>query len=161
MEKTKFAKFIFIFSVHRNWVIILIFFSPFPPSFPGSIGTSFQCHSIHQDHICTDDSDKVRFTWMFHSQDAYALQGFYILLLLHKDVLFCRYSSWFLVAFWTVSSIIRYILFSRQSFRQLMRNLFFVLYFYFFLYSFAVLNICDLPYWHPQLIKNSNGFSIF
>ncbi|NWZ66639.1 RNF38 ligase, partial [Acrocephalus arundinaceus] len=24
----------------------------------GSIGTSFQCHSIHQDHICTDDSDK-------------------------------------------------------------------------------------------------------
>ncbi|XP_058721309.1 E3 ubiquitin-protein ligase RNF38 isoform X2 [Poecile atricapillus] len=27
-----------------------------PP--PGSIGTSFQCHSIHQDHICTDDSDK-------------------------------------------------------------------------------------------------------
>ncbi|KAF4798587.1 hypothetical protein TURU_062586 [Turdus rufiventris] len=24
-----------------------------------SIGTSFQCHSIHQDHICTDDSDKV------------------------------------------------------------------------------------------------------
>nr|XP_021389537.2 E3 ubiquitin-protein ligase RNF38 [Lonchura striata domestica] len=27
-----------------------------PP--PGSIGPSFQCHSIHQDHICTDDSDK-------------------------------------------------------------------------------------------------------
>ncbi|XP_076219037.1 E3 ubiquitin-protein ligase RNF38 isoform X2 [Aptenodytes patagonicus] len=27
-----------------------------PP--PGSIGTSFQCHSIHQDHICNDDSDK-------------------------------------------------------------------------------------------------------
>ncbi|XP_053859107.1 E3 ubiquitin-protein ligase RNF38 isoform X2 [Vidua macroura] len=27
-----------------------------PP--PGSIGTSFQCHSIHEDHICTDDSDK-------------------------------------------------------------------------------------------------------
>ncbi|XP_075344787.1 E3 ubiquitin-protein ligase RNF38 isoform X2 [Mycteria americana] len=25
---------------------------------PGSIGTSFQCHSIHQDHICNDDSDK-------------------------------------------------------------------------------------------------------
>ncbi|NXW47069.1 RNF38 ligase, partial [Nyctiprogne leucopyga] len=24
----------------------------------GSIGTSFQCHSIHQDHICNDDSDK-------------------------------------------------------------------------------------------------------
>ncbi|XP_074022380.1 E3 ubiquitin-protein ligase RNF38 [Numenius arquata] len=27
-----------------------------PP--PGSIGASFQCHSIHQDHICNDDSDK-------------------------------------------------------------------------------------------------------
>ncbi|OPJ79637.1 hypothetical protein AV530_001591 [Patagioenas fasciata monilis] len=27
-----------------------------PP--PGSIGTPFQCHSIHQDHICNDDSDK-------------------------------------------------------------------------------------------------------
>ncbi|XP_064295580.1 E3 ubiquitin-protein ligase RNF38 isoform X2 [Phalacrocorax carbo] len=27
-----------------------------PP--PGSIGTSFQCHSIHQDHMCNDDSDK-------------------------------------------------------------------------------------------------------
>ncbi|KAM7023520.1 E3 ubiquitin-protein ligase RNF38 isoform 1-T1 [Acridotheres tristis] len=27
-----------------------------PP--PGSIGTPFQCHSIHQDHICADDSDK-------------------------------------------------------------------------------------------------------
>ncbi|XP_074992748.1 E3 ubiquitin-protein ligase RNF38 isoform X2 [Calonectris borealis] len=27
-----------------------------PP--PGNIGTSFQCHSIHQDHICNDDSDK-------------------------------------------------------------------------------------------------------
>ncbi|XP_064032784.1 E3 ubiquitin-protein ligase RNF38 isoform X1 [Pogoniulus pusillus] len=27
-----------------------------PP--PGSIGMSFQCHSVHQDHICNDDSDK-------------------------------------------------------------------------------------------------------
>lgn len=59
-----FANFVFIFSVHRNWPIILMnFFFLFPPpSFVGSIGTSFQYHSIHQDHICNDDSDKVRLT---------------------------------------------------------------------------------------------------
>lgn len=27
--------------------------------FAGGIGASFQCQLIHQDHICTDDSDKV------------------------------------------------------------------------------------------------------
>ncbi|CAI5796910.1 Hypothetical predicted protein [Podarcis lilfordi] len=26
---------------------------------PGGVGASFQCQLIHQDHICTDDSDKV------------------------------------------------------------------------------------------------------
>lgn len=26
----------------------------------GSVGASFQCQSIHHDHICHDDSDKVR-----------------------------------------------------------------------------------------------------
>lgn len=25
----------------------------------GGVGASFQCQLIHQDHICTDDSDKV------------------------------------------------------------------------------------------------------
>ncbi|XP_060619722.2 E3 ubiquitin-protein ligase RNF38 isoform X1 [Anolis sagrei] len=29
-----------------------------PPPPPGGIGASFQCQLIHQDHICTDDSDK-------------------------------------------------------------------------------------------------------
>ena len=29
-------------------------------SLVGSVGASFQCQSIHHDHICHDDSDKVR-----------------------------------------------------------------------------------------------------
>ncbi|XP_052634093.1 E3 ubiquitin-protein ligase RNF38 isoform X3 [Harpia harpyja] len=35
-------------SVWESWVLFE----------KGSIGTSFQCHSIHQDHICNDDGDK-------------------------------------------------------------------------------------------------------
>lgn len=56
----------------------MIFFFFYPPSFVGNIGTTFQCHSIHQDHICTDDSDKVRLSQILPSQDAYALGFLYI-----------------------------------------------------------------------------------
>lgn len=83
------------FCVFMGIGVILMLFFPLPPSFVGSIGTSFQCHSIHQDHICNDDSDKVRITCMFPSQDAYPLGFFYVLLLLYKDCLFCRCSSQF------------------------------------------------------------------
>lgn len=34
-------------------------------SLVGSVGASFQCQSIHHDHICHDDSDKVRSMLVF------------------------------------------------------------------------------------------------
>lgn len=67
-------------------------------SLVGSVGASFQCQSIHHDHICHDDSDKVRSMLIFTMVKMHAALICWIHLI-NADIgqgnLKCRGPCWF------------------------------------------------------------------